>query len=433
MKQKREKQKFSFLSLAQAIFISADFTSQNDLDSHASACAFGFLFSFLPLVLMVFSILIRIMHASKEVLHEVIAALPFLEGIFNFDEILSSVNFSNSMTIVDIVLGVWIFWMARNLFLYIQKGITRIFHKEAAPRPVLNQLLVFGGELILVLGATALVLISISFKTLKFNSAFIALKNSFHPHLLNSISKTINIVPYVLIFILVFFSFRFYTGTKPSAKLCALASFFSTGIFIAIVIFLNVFLDFKRYNLIYGILGNLVILLFEVKIFFFLFFVFAQFVFVIQFFDDLLLAKLYLLPDHDETDLLNAVNRALFIRPDFLIGNFNSSKKFEAGETIVKKNSSDDNVYYIISGSVKCIAENNISFFDRGAMFGEAACLLNTAHKADFIASTECRILEISGATFRRLIDLNGDAAKKAVQKLSAIFNSERIIKFGSR
>lgn len=212
------------------------------------------------------------MHASKEVLHEVIAALPFLEGIFNFDEILSSVNFSNSMTIVDIVLGVWIFWMARNLFLYIQKGITRIFHKEAAPRPVLNQLLVFGGELILVLGATVLVLISISFKTLRFNSAFIALKNSFHPHLLNSISKTINIVPYVLIFILVFFSFRFYTGTKPSAKLCALASFFSTGIFIAIVIFLNVFLDFKRYNLIYGILGNLVILLFEVKIFFFLFF-----------------------------------------------------------------------------------------------------------------------------------------------------------------
>lgn len=432
MKHKREKQKFSFLSLAQALFISADFTSQNDLDSHASACAFGFLFSFLPLVLMVFSILIRILHASKEALREAVAALPFLKDIFNFEEILNSVNFSNSMTIVDIVLGVWIFWMARNLFLYIQKGITRIFHKEAEQRPVLNQLLVFGGELILVLGATVLVLISISFKTLEFNSAFIALKNSFHPHLLNSISKTINIVPYVLIFILVFFSFRFYTGTKPSAKLCAFAAFLSTGIFIAIVIFLNVFLDFKRYNLIYGILGNLVILLFEVKIFFFLFFVFAQFVFVIQFFDDLLLAKLYLLPDHDETDWLNALNRALFIRPDFLISNFDSSKQFDAGKTIVEKDSKDDKVYYIISGSVRRVAENNVAFLDRGAMFGEAACLLNAAHKADFIAATECRILEISGATFRRLIDLNGDAAKKAVQKLSAIFNSERITKFGN-
>ena len=44
---------------------------------------------------------------------------------------------------------------------------------------------------------------------------------------------------------------------------------------------------------------------------------------------------------------------------------------------------------------------------------------MNTAHNADFIAATECRILEISGATFRRLIDLNGDAAKKALQKLS--------------
>lgn len=420
MKRKCEKQKFSFLSLAQAIFISADFTSQNDLDSHASACAFGFLFSFLPLVLMVFSILIRVMHATKEVLREAIAALPFLEGIFNFDDILESVNFSNSMTIVDIVLGIWIFWMARNLFLYIQKGITRIFHKDAAQRKAFNQLLIFAGELILVLGAAVLILISISFKTLKFNSVFIDLKNSFHPRLLNSISKTIDIVPYVLILILVFLALKFYTGTKPSAKLCALAAFLSTGIFVAIVIFLNIFLDFKRYNLIYGILGNLVILLFEVKIFFFLFFVFAQFVFVIQFFDDLLLAKLYLLPDHDETDFLNALNRALFIRPDFLIKNFDSSKKFDAGETIVKADSSADSVYYIISGSAKRVAENNIAFFDRGAMFGEECCLLNVAHDADFIAATECRILEISGATFRRLIDLNGDAAKKAVQKLSS-------------
>ena len=419
MKQKRENKKSGILSLAQAIFISADFTSQNDLDSHASACAFGFLFSFLPLVLMVFSILIRVMHATKEALRDAIADLPFLEDIFNFNEILNSVDFSNSMTIVDIVLGVWIFWMARNLFLYIQKGITRIFHKEAAQRPVLNQLLVFGGELILVFGAAALILISISFKTLQFNSAFVALKNSFHPRLLDSISRTINIVPYVLIFVLVFLALRFYTGTKPGAKLCALAAFFSTAIFVAVVIFLNIFLDFKRYNLIYGILGNLVILLFEVKIFFFLFFVFAQFVFVIQFFDDLLLAKLYLLPDHDETDFLNALNRALFIRPDFLINNFNSSKKFCADETIVKKDSSADSVYYIISGSVKRVAENNIAFFDRGAMFGEECCLLNTAHNADFIAATECRILEISGATFRRLIDLNGDAAKKALQKLS--------------
>ena len=216
MKQKRENKKSGILSIAQAIFISADFTSQNDLDSHSGACAFGFLFSFLPFVLMVFSILIRVMHATKEVLRDAIA-IPFLEGIFNLDEILDSVDFSNSMTIVDIVLGVWIFWMARNLFLYIQKGITRIFHKEAAQRPVLNQLLVFGGELILVFGAAALILISISFKTLQFNSAFVALKNSFHPRLLDSISQTINIVPYVLIFVLVFLALRFYTGTKPGA------------------------------------------------------------------------------------------------------------------------------------------------------------------------------------------------------------------------
>lgn len=420
MKQKRENKKSGFLSLAQAVFISADLSSQNDLDSHSGACAFGFLFSFLPLVLMVFSILVRIMHASKEALREAMADIPFLEGIFNFSEIINSVNLSNSMTLVDVVLGAWIFWMARNLFLYIQKGITHIFHKEADKRPVLNQFLIFGGELILVFGAAALILISISFKTLKFDSAFIDLKNSFHPRLLNSISATINVVPYILIFIMVFLALKFYTGTKPQAKLCAEAAFLSTAVFVATVIFLNVFLDFKRYSLIYGILGNLVILLFEVKIFFFLFFVAAQFVFVIQFFDDLLLAKLYLLPDHDETDLLGAVNRALFIRPDFLIKNFNSAKKFNVGETIVEKNSTGDSVYYIIAGSVKRMAENNVAFLDRGEMFGEESCLLNIAHNADFIAATECRILEISGATFRRLIELNGDAAKKAVKKFAS-------------
>ena len=74
-----------------------------------------------------------------------------------------------------------------------------------------------------------------------------------------------------------------------------------------------------NYNTIYGVLGNLIILLFEVYIFFNLFMVFAQMIFTVQFFYSNLLSELYLLPAQHPQNLDDIVRRAIFITPSALM------------------------------------------------------------------------------------------------------------------
>ncbi len=291
--------------IIQAAYITGDLMGKNDLDSCASACAFGFLFSFLPLVLMVISLLIRVVHTSSEAVRQTFDNFPFLENIFNFEAILNSLKANETLSWVNLVLGVWIFWMARNLFLYIQKGITRVFHKAAPPRPVLNRLLVFAGEIFLVLGATLLVLLTTSIKTAKIPGIFSFLQKTFPKIYWIPLFNTVNAVPYALLFTAVFLAYRFYTGTKPKPGLCILAAALCTMSFLIAAFFLNMFINYERYNLIYGILGSLIVLLLEVKIFFYLFFVFAQYIFVSQFFNTVSLSYL-------AKEKANTIERKLF-------------------------------------------------------------------------------------------------------------------------
>lgn len=237
---------------------------------------------------MIFSILVRVVHASNDYIKETIQALPQLEKIFNLSAVLASIDFSKKIEIIDIAIGLWVVWMARNLFFYLQKGLTRIFKKMAKSRPVLNQILIFAGEIILVVAAAALVFISLSLKTVKRLPLLDDIASLFSSALLNSIFKTANILPYIALFAAVFMAYKFYTGTKPSLRLCLLSAALCALSFLVAATFLNFFLNFERFNLIYGILGNLVILLFEVKIFFILFYAFAQFIYVSQFFPALL-------------------------------------------------------------------------------------------------------------------------------------------------
>ena len=60
----------SFRTFFQAIFISFRLFIQNSLSTYASACAFGFFFSMLPVLLMILIVLIRILHAEQNIIYQ---------------------------------------------------------------------------------------------------------------------------------------------------------------------------------------------------------------------------------------------------------------------------------------------------------------------------------------------------------------------------
>ncbi len=428
----KKRKKISFLTAIQASIITGSLFTQNDLGSCAAACAFGFLLSFFPVIMLSFTILVEVAHASKDVILQLVSeASPFKTAV-DLSGILDSISGAKKIGIMELILGAWAFWMARNLFLYVTKGISKIFHTVSKSQKILNRILGFAIEVIIILGATLLILISISARTILramkpsiFASAPLLQKlTEILPTVFSSSTLTIlKSAPFLFLFALILFVYRFFSGTKPAWKICLISAFLCTSSFLATAFALNLFLDINRYSIIYGVLGNLVILLFEVRIFFTLFFAFGEFIFVHQYFDKLLIAELYLLPGYDEKNIFSSIRRMLFIRPDALAYDKSKVHHFNKGETIFDAGGFSEKVFYISRGSVIEQAENRIEYHERGSFFGEIPCILNCQRKTSVIANSDCDVLEIDSEIFKSLSSLNSAFSAKVLSSLSSDFN----------
>ncbi|MBR0100568.1 MAG: cyclic nucleotide-binding domain-containing protein, partial [Treponema sp.] len=171
-----------------------------------------------------------------------------------------------------------------------------------------------------------------------------------------------------------------------------------------------------------------VIILFMDIFFFFMFFlIFAQFIYVVQFFDELLLGELYLLPKIEQKGIGAEIKRAFFIRPDFLIAKNRSNVfSYKPGEIIFNKEDEENCAYYIIKGSVKLIPEMELpevyALVHRGEFFGETSCILEQKHDFTAMTAISTSIIKIDSDRFRFLVHQNPEAAKKVLKQISPYF-----------
>ena len=68
MKKNKNKQKLSLRTIFQSLFMSSDLYVTNSLFQSATACAFGFLFSLLPVVLLILIVVTRILNNNQDIL-----------------------------------------------------------------------------------------------------------------------------------------------------------------------------------------------------------------------------------------------------------------------------------------------------------------------------------------------------------------------------
>lgn len=402
----------------QLLYLTTVFYIQNNLYTCAAACAFGFLFSFIPIIMMVLAILVRILHASHSFINSILSFTGRYKDMFDAQSFINTLLEYKTFGWVDFLLVLFIVWMARKFFATIMQGINRIFHYKAPSRPLLDQFIIFAGELVLVI--LAVIIISALF-TLRqiFTQPALAGLRSLIPHLLGlTPNLLINIFEYLLIFAFVAISYRFAAGTKPAFKLCLICSAVCTAIFFIISKLIGFFLDIENYNLIYGVLSSVMILLFEVYIFFTLFLTCAQIIYVIQFFDSLLLGELYLLPERDDTAVLSIIRRILFIKPETLMKK-NDVLVVKAGGIIYSKDDATDDCYYVLNGTVILNRSDNLAYYDKGSFFGEQACILSKPRAGEARADTDCELIRISAASFRSLLENNSKAAEKALSQVS--------------
>ncbi|MBR1403347.1 MAG: YihY/virulence factor BrkB family protein [Treponema sp.] len=423
----KKPRKLTFVTFSQSIFLTAKYFLQNRLLSFAGSCAFSFLFSVIPLFMMVVMVLVRFLHASPKTVSAILSAIPELEQYFNSDSIIQTVQSIKTVSTFEIIAALFILWMARRFFASIFDSMQNIFRTQTKRKALINQILTFVVEIVIVFTASAIFFAYISLQTI--TSVEILKKVPQLSFVYNGIlsGDLIKILPNVLIFVVTTVLYKTSSGTKPSIFLCLFSGLLCTASFWVFRFIMHFFLNVSRYNLVYGVLGHLIIIFMDFFFFFVLFLVFAQFMYVVQFFDELLLGELYLLPNIEQDGLGAGIKRAMFVRPDFLIAkNRSNIFSYNPGDVIFKKGDEGTDAYYIIKGSVKFIPEMEVPdiyvFAHRGEFFGETSCILDQKRNFTAVAAISTRIIKIESERFRFLVHQNPEAAKKVLKQISPFF-----------
>ena len=132
MKSKKPR-KLTFVTFSQSIFLTTKYFLQNRLLSFAGSCAFSFLFSVIPLFMMIVMVLVRFLHASPKTISAIVSAMPELERYFNSESVIQSVQSIRTFSSFEIVASAFILWMARRFFASIFDSMQNI--RDVIPYP----------------------------------------------------------------------------------------------------------------------------------------------------------------------------------------------------------------------------------------------------------------------------------------------------------
>lgn len=405
-----------FRKLSQFCFLSVKNANENMIWESASACAFGFIFSFIPVVLIIFTVLVTILKLSPEILNYVIDFANQFKSFYDFTPLVNALLKMKSISTIEIFLAVWVIWMARKLFYSVVNGINRIFRSVSKRLSVVNQMFSIVSEFVVVLIFILVILFSFLFNKLNQLSLFKFLSSSFPVIFSNSSNRLIIFVTYFLFFIFSVYSYKILSGAKPRWKTCIFYAAISTGVTFVISFFINKFMRITNYNIVYGTISTLVILLFKVYLFFAVFMFCAQMLYVSEFFENLMICELY----YAQTIKKNQMNiffyEKMFRNPVF--SDAFVTKRFANQQKIYFTEDDAEFVFYLKKGLILDVQNNYCKTYRTGDFFGESCIILNEKRKSDAIAVGECEVTYIPKEIFKKIIADYPKLGKIALQKM---------------
>ncbi|MCR5284663.1 MAG: YihY/virulence factor BrkB family protein [Treponema sp.] len=405
--------------LGQIIYITCANFMNNNLWESASSCSFGFIFSFIPLSLIIIALLTGLIKLSPDIYQWVLKIVDEIRPVYDITPFLSNLMNNNAIHWVDILLGFWVIWMARKMFLSIMQAMTKIFRSVSERKTIINQLFIFILEFLIVILIAFTIISAFIFNQILDHSFLLENFSDIIPFFITRNSHNLlSVGMYIIIFISSSCIFKLSSGTHPKLSWCIIYAALSTFCFYVFSLFISKFMDLTNYNVIYGTVSTLVILMMKVYFFFVIFLFFAQMIYVTQYFDILLKSQIYLLPTEEEEGLINNLRRIMFLNPSALKTSDNTLY-FKAGDLIYAKGEASNCVYYLRSGKITEECNDSIISYTAGSFFGDTQCLLNQPRTGNAIADTEVKLIVFSAEEFKELIRRSPVAATKAVAKIS--------------
>ena len=176
----------------QFLYLSISNFTKNSLWESASDCAFGFIFSFIPVTLIIFTVLVVIIQVYPSIYNFIINFANEIETIVNIMPLLNRLMEMRSVKSFNIFLAVWVIWMARKLFNSIIISMNKIFRSASKRKSWLNQLLILIIEFVVTLIIALVIIAAFAFTQILSLPIFQTILSNF-PFLIKQSSHNIGV------------------------------------------------------------------------------------------------------------------------------------------------------------------------------------------------------------------------------------------------
>lgn len=407
-----------FSRFGQMLYLTLSNFTKNALWESASACAFGFIFSFIPVTMIIFTVLVGILRIYPNIYNFIISFTEQFDSVVKITPVLDRLLQIRSFSSFNIFLAVWIVWMARKLFNSIIISMNKVFRSVSKRKSWFNQILTFIIEFSITLIIAVIIIAAFVFSQIISLPFFQNILTYFPLLEKQSSSNLATFVLYFILFISTVVAYRVIPGTKPLLRRCLFYAALSTVAFFIVSCFLNMFMNVTNYNAVYGTISSLVVLMMKVYLFFIIFLFCAQMIYVSQFFHTLLKSEIYQLPPYGSKGIGAYLRRFLFINPS-QIQTEQNTVKLAPGQVLYKADEKVSKVYYLKSGAVNEASAQGFTLRSQGSFLGDVQCILNQTYQTSAEALSDCELISFTAEEFMQIIERSHHAARKAISKIS--------------
>ncbi len=395
-------------ALAQRLVFAFERFGEHELANHAAAGAYAFLLSAMPAVLLALGLASALLRARPGALAEAERTVASFLGAMEATEAVKAFLGRPLGTPAAAIGAASLLYSARLLVVTIQRGI-RVVWSNAGKAGILRaNLLGFMLELVVLLAVVAILAAS---------EAARFLSEAMGPGALfgGAIRAASRAAPPLVLFAFVYLSYRYAPPERPArgtalaaALLCVLSTLAFSGLF-------RLFMGNARYDLLYGIFGNLIVLLANVYLFFCLFFAFAELVYIEERFDALLFARF-------QRSRSAGSARSLFRKPERLFRRY--GREYAKGEKVFSVGEGGMETYFVQRGEIGIYipaagGELRLAGIGPGEIFGEMALMQGEARSATARADLGSFALVIPPEVFELYLKTDSEAPRRLAELLS--------------
>ena len=408
-----------FSLFVRRIVLATQLYGKHELQNHANAAAYSFLLSVIPVFLLIVLILERAVANYQGIAQEVFSFLTRINPGLDLESLKDIGLTSFGGTAVGVVGGINLLWASRQIFISIHRGMNIIFSPQKKRSSIVSIGLSFIFVTVFVLLIIVMILLNAAFRV------FDIIGNGgagILPFLSWDIFRLGFI--YLFVFFIFFLTYRFVPVNRPRTSTSLQgAALCTVGVFI-IQFFFSRFFSTERYTFIYGVLGSLILSLVAVQLSFVLYFLFAEYIYVTETFDIIVLERFYTMKNSTDEKFKLSLERYLFRDPEALLVKY--TRHYRKGDIVFSQGDDSTDIYFVCSGKVGIYLESNETgnrrFLDtihEGEIFGEMAYLLDESRTGTAICEEDTVLFMLPPSVFEEFLKVDKNVSYKVIRLLS--------------